>query len=112
MTIATGRNHFQNIGFSFGNNAIQIKTGLNLFGNTNGGLTIGNVILYNNSDPSQNIRSPYAGGRTVNLGQHEGWHTTQGERLGIFYLPAMIKNGVANPNNRLEIEADDHSLVR
>ncbi|BBM03570.1 hypothetical protein [Microbulbifer sp. GL-2] len=112
LTAFTFENHFQNIGFSFGNNALQIRTGLTLPGNTGGGLTIGNVILYNNSRPGQNIRSPYAGNRQVNLGRHEGFHTRQGERLGIFYLPAMIWHGVAAPNNPLEIQADDNSLVR
>ena len=105
-------NHFQNIGVNFGNNALQIRVGLTLPGGLGGGLTIGNVILYNNSRPGQNIRSPYSGNRLVNLVRHEGSHTRQGERLGIFYLPAMIRHGIAAPNNRLEIQADNDSLVR
>ena len=111
LTAFTGRNHFQNIGISFGNNAIQIRTGLDLPGQTDGGLTLGNTIIYNNSSPNQNITSPYTG-LTVNLGRHERAHTYQGQKLGPLYLPAMIKNGVASPNNKYERQADYQSIVR
>ena len=112
LTSFTFENHFQNIGFSFGNNAFQIRTGLNIPGDTGGALAIGNVILYNNTTPQQDLRSCYAGNRLINLGRHEGVHTIQGERLRVLYIPAMIWHGVADPNNPLEIEADDNSLVR
>jgi hypothetical protein len=112
LTAITFKNHFKNIGFNFGNNAFQVRTGLNLGSlRANGGLTIGNVILYNNSIPEEDIISPYKGNPKVNLGRHEARHTFQGERLGIFYLPAMLWHGVAAPNNPLEIAADNNSRV-
>ncbi len=113
MTALTFENHFQNIRLSFGNNALQAQVHLDFLValGVQGGISIGNSIMYNNAAPEDIIKSPYLGRRYVNLGRHEGWHTKQSERLGIFYLPAIIYHGIGNPNNILEIDADKHSLA-
>jgi RHS repeat-associated protein len=85
---------------SIDNNAIQFTDValLQLFDSMPSGLTIGNVILYDSSNPSPSLQ------------EHEEQHTYQSELLGPYYLPAHIASqayswattGSYNKGNPLE----------
>lgn len=96
---------------SLGNNAIQIRTNADLL--PSGGITLGNVIVYNNADPASLIKSPYSA-RPIRLGLHEQIHTYQYGALGARFIGVYTQTWLlsATKYSPLEIAAVEYERNR
>jgi hypothetical protein len=95
--------------FKFGDNAIQLlNSPLNI---DRRAYALGNVQIYPvGNGPDRSVRS-YTGAMVRN-GAHEGGHSTQGQILGPWFIPAEILGSMLGNKNPLEVGADKAALGR
>ncbi len=90
---------------TLGHNAIQF-TGVPWPGK--GALTLGNVILYNDINPSDFV-ARYDQTALVMIGLHEEAHTYQYQVLGPLFLPVYFLSGGISADNPFENAADNYA---
>jgi len=91
--------------FQFGDNALQVLNSPLQWGGR--AVTLGNVQVYGRELHPDTEAPRYDKQGRVRLGDHEEAHTYQAQRLGVDYIPAVVRAARFGRRSPMEREADD-----